>query len=834
LVEGHLRHEGNSRLGDQPRSRGRRRAFASAALVAIALVPVGLALFDERGEAQTATGTIIIEKQTDPDGASGGFTFTAERLTSGNFGMADGGTRTFTNVAPGTYNVREADPGPNFEVGSIVCTDANSTGNLETRTAVVRLEPGESVRCVFTNRDRRGRIIIEKQTDPDGASGGFTFTAERLTSGNVSLADNGVATWLNVVPGTYNVRERDPGPTFGLTSINCDDANSTGNLETRTAVVRLDPGETVRCVFTNTLGAAPPSSTGDAGTIVIEKQTDVQGDTTSFSFQGAGIPGDGNGVYLLSDDGTRSFTVPPGTYAASEWDPAPNYRVSNIRCSDSDSTGDIETRTATIRVSAGETVRCVFENTDVRGQIIIEKQTDVQGDTTSFSFQGAGIPGDGNGVYLLSDDGTRSFTVPPGTYAASEWDPGPAYGLAGLTCDDGDSTTDLDTRTATIRVQPKETVRCVFRNEGVAQVGTIVVEKLTTPTTATETFAFTGAASGSIGNAGTIAVADLPVGTYTSTEMMLAGWDLTSIRCNDSDSTGNTSTRTATFRLAVGETVTCTFTNTRRGAVTVKKTTNRVIDPSKDIRFVLTGPGLPSGGISRSTFGDQDAVLEFGSGNLVPGQTYTICEMPVPAGFTSFWKLDGAIVVPYNPDASKTPPEDLGTRCYGFSVSPGQTRAFEVDNSRPGGEPRTIGYWKNWNRCTGGNQSATAQRNGGAAAGFFLVEDLLPQTIGDFSVTSCQQAVNLLAKRDGSGRSKSSDAAYELGAQLLAARLNLAAGAETCSAVQQAVLDGQTLLDTINFSGSGDYLGSKSKDPNRAQALSRASTLDRYNNGGLC
>jgi hypothetical protein len=34
--------------------------------------------------------------------------------------------------------------------------------------------------------------------------------------------------------------------------------------------------------------------------------------------------------------------------------------------------------------------------------------------------------------------------------------------------------------------------------------------------------------------------------------------------------------------------------------------------------------------------------------------------------------------------------------------------------------------------------------------------------------------------------------------------------------------------------GSGDYLGSKSKDPKRSQALSIAASLDRYNNGTLC
>jgi hypothetical protein len=66
--------------------------------------------------------------------------------------------------------------------------------------------------------------------------------------------------------------------------------------------------------------------------------------------------------------------------------------------------------------------------------------------------------------------------------------------------------------------------------------------------------------------------------------------------------------------------------------------------------------------------------------------------------------------------------------------------------------------------------------------------------------------------------------------------LNLAAGAETCPAVQAAVISAQSLLDQINFTGSGDYLTSKdkAKATQRAQALSLATTLDQYNNGVLC
>jgi hypothetical protein len=132
----------------------------------------------------------------------------------------------------------------------------------------------------------------------------------------------------------------------------------------------------------------------------------------------------------------------------------------------------------------------------------------------------------------------------------------------------------------------------------------------------------------------------LPAGSYSVSETTAPGWD-TDASCSDGSSPIGIS-------LSSGETVTCTFTNRKRGSVTLKKTTNGIVDPSKDILFVLTGPELPPAGVSRSTLGDQDGVLEFGSANLKAGASYTICESPVPAGFTSFWMVDGVIVTPFN------------------------------------------------------------------------------------------------------------------------------------------------------------------------------------------
>ena len=69
---------------------------------------------------------------------------------------------------------------------------------------------------------------------------------------------------------------------------------------------------------------------------------------------------------------------------------------------------------------------------------------------------------------------------------------------------------------------------------------------------------------------------------------------------------------------------------------------------------------------------------------------------------------------------------------------------------------------------------------------------------------------------------------------LLAAQLNLSAGAETCQEVVDAVNAGQTLLADIGFDGTGNYLKGKNGAALRSEANALAATLDEYNNGLLC
>jgi uncharacterized repeat protein (TIGR01451 family) len=315
--------------------------------------------------------------------------------------------------------------------------------------------------------------------------------------------------------------------------------------------------------------------------------------------------------------------------------------------------------------------------------------------------------------------------------------------------------------------------------------------------------------------------------------------------------------------------------------VNVVKTTQGGNAPVGGWTFTLySGPdGFDSGTLLKTDNTPPDT-LDFDNLNLDPTKTYTVCEENVPAGWTSIWKVDtngdgtaDTIINPYNPNADDNPAQDLGNRCIDFGagtdfpLSAGKTLVFQVDNSFPGGEPRTPGYWKNWSSCTGGNQYANAIAKGGGAAGFWTLDELLNNPgflIGDMKVNGvwndagdlfllptpknndCVEAVRILDKSDAKdGKKRANDAAYELATALFAAKLNLAAGAETCQAVQDAVNAGQALLANnpndpvpgINFTGTGSYLPSTVKNGLavlRTKALQLATTLDNYNNGNLC
>ena len=157
--------------------------------------------------------------------------------------------------------------------------------------------------------------------------------------------------------------------------------------------------------------------------------------------------------------------------------------------------------------------------------------------------------------------------------------------------------------------------------------------------------------------------------------------------------------------------------------------------------------------------------------------------------------------------------------------------------SQGGGEPRTAGYWLLWNSCAEGNKAGVAAANGGRDAGWIILDDLLADPgilLGDLPVETCEQGIRLLQVQDLGGEDRSGDVAFELASRLLAAQLNLAAGAEYCPAVDQAVQAGQLLLLSLGFDGSGQPLGLDQASEDREIALFLVEQLGQYNAGSLC
>lgn len=311
------------------------------------------------------------------------------------------------------------------------------------------------------------------------------------------------------------------------------------------------------------------------------------------------------------------------------------------------------------------------------------------------------------------------------------------------------------------------------------------------------------------------------------------------------------------------------------GTVEVTKYTNGVLNDVESPGPMAWGFALEGPGIDIVYDLSPPSLVEFGFAELWPDDgtynfVYKLCEVGIPAGWTLEWRGspnpdatssggDAPVSIvpkvygdnddpPVNPPGYSNvfdpnyvdPPETFvnDTSCVNFVVLPGETEVFAIDNQYPGGEPRTTGYWKNWNTCTNGGQAETAANLGGVYAGVYLLDDVLNYPgieIGllVLGADHCQIAQAILDKRDiASLRKRASDAAYGLASQLLAALANLSAGAEICPAVTDAVTQAQALLESISFDGTGRYL--RSRDALYGPAVYLEQVLDTYNKGELC
>jgi hypothetical protein len=441
------------------------------------------------------TGAIVIAKRTFPIGGTG-FGF-SETMTSGTFSLDDLGTRTFNDVTPGTYTVTEGDPATTpgaFTLADLSCDDANSSGNVATRAATIRVEAGEIVRCTFRNfaTNPTDELFVfhlsgDQETPPiattdrGGCMGRFDSSGSELslvcthdvasptlmhihrapagTSGPI-IFDLGdpttpvVSTWSGMTPA--DIADLHAGNLYvNVHTSGRPDGAIRGQILPRTVDAVAFSADSSQVVPP---GASPSSGNCNADLDAAAEQL-VVGCTHN-------VPApDQTHVHQAprGENGPVVFTFPsPDSPMAGNVPMTPrlvaDFAGSFLYVDIHGESGSEETAPDEIR---GQIAAPVVPITT--GTIHIIKTTSPAGGTGfTFTDNIAGSPG----TFTLDDGETETFTdVPVGTYTVTEADPaGSGFSLTDVVCTDNDSTGNPFARNATIRLEGGEAVTCTFRN----------------------------------------------------------------------------------------------------------------------------------------------------------------------------------------------------------------------------------------------------------------------------------------------------------------------------------------------------------------------------------
>jgi hypothetical protein len=323
---------------------------------------------------------------------------------------------------------------------------------------------------VATNINQCGKVIIRKQTDPDGATQLFDYTksfnTDPVIPNTFQLADDGVFENANVLFGNgYTVTEDALPQGWSFDHLDC--TASTADVEfvidpaTRKVTFDIDnAADILDCTYFN----------DSLGTIIVKKITDDgQG---AFDFTTATLPG-GNftltttGPGEAGSDSNTYADIPTGTYDVAETVPV-GWNLVSSACSDGSDP-------SSIGLDVGETVTCTFHNARERGNIIVRKITDDgQGtfhytsttlDPNAFDLTTTG-PGEAGADSRPFNGILASSLVGP--YDVAEDVPA-GWTLVSSACDDGSPVSAID-------LQDGETIVCTFHNA--RQLGAIDITKM--------------------------------------------------------------------------------------------------------------------------------------------------------------------------------------------------------------------------------------------------------------------------------------------------------------------------------------------------------------------
>jgi hypothetical protein len=169
----------------------------------------------------------------------------------------------------------------------------------------------------------------------------------------------------------YSVSEINIPAGWDLVSATCDDGSDPSAID-------LNPGETVVCVFVNEETGIP------LGTIIVGKQTTPAGATESFEFST-----NYSANFFLSDgEASLSGPLSPGIYSVSEINIPTNWVLTSATCDDGSDP-------STISLGDGETVFCVFVNTQTPIDITAKVDVGMLDEDAEVAIAAGGAPSAG-------------------------------------------------------------------------------------------------------------------------------------------------------------------------------------------------------------------------------------------------------------------------------------------------------------------------------------------------------------------------------------------------------------------------------------------------------
>ncbi len=713
----------------------------------------------------------------------------------------NGGTRvasdftidvTGNNPSPASFPGSESGTAVTLNAGSYTVTESAAPGYDTTYSAdcTGTIALGQTKTCTVTTNDKAAHLVIIKNVVNDNggtkAAGAFSGTITGVTAagGNAwtGTAAPGVDKTLTSV-GSYTVTETaDPG--YDTTY----SADCTGTIAL---------GQTKTCTVTNNDKAAH--------LVIIKNVVNDNGGTKAagaFSGTITGVTAAGGNTWTgTAAPGVDKTLISVGSYTVTETaDPGYDTTYS------ADCTGTI---------ALGQTKTCTVTNNDKPAHLILIKR--VINDNGGTAAPTAWILY-ANGPTPISGPGGVSADVKAGTYALSE-SGGPAgYAAGNWSCGGGSQSGSSVTLTV------GQSVTCTINNDDIP--AQLTVNKVCNPTSDTGRFnlqidSITRKADAACG--GTTGVVYVNAGTHTVGETAGTGSTLSDY----TTAIGGACTSGGVITLSLGQSATCTITNTRKATVKVIKTvrngTGQSVPPSGSQAFTFQlrqGSSSSAAGTILETqilnAANQGKVTF--STKLAPGTTYAFCEVVMSGWLTT-------LAPPFYTAGNSS------AVCYDFTPAVGQILTFSISNIPSSAHlTRTIGFWKNWSSVAGHgqgpklDQTLAASEPGGIAIGKLVLHG---STATPNVAPDAAKAVNILNKSTIDGKKMASDPAFNMAAQLLGAKLNVQTGAGVCPAAVRAINDGQSLLAAIAFNGL-THNAMSATQVNQAHSL--ATALDQYNN----